>query len=93
MDGTIVFAPGSHEGLSRVPAAGGEPALVTALDAANQDFSHRQPHFLPDGRHFLYVAYVPVGDKHRIMIGELLSRGKPEPGQGKRLMASDIEAR
>jgi hypothetical protein len=29
---------------------------VTTLDAGAQETTHRWPWFLPDGRHFLYVA-------------------------------------
>ena len=40
----------------RVPADGGEPSAVTALDASRQESAHRFPYFLPDGRHFVYLA-------------------------------------
>jgi hypothetical protein len=40
----------------RVPATGGKPTPVTSLDAGRQEDSHRQPFFLPDGRHFLFIA-------------------------------------
>ena len=29
---------------------------MTKLDAARHEKAHRYPHFLPDGRHFLYTA-------------------------------------
>ena len=54
-DGTIIFA-GATGGLWRVRAAGGEPVQVTTPDAARKEVSHRWPHFLPDGRRFLYLA-------------------------------------
>jgi hypothetical protein len=38
-----------------IAATGGNPAPVTKLDAASHD-THRWPYFLPDGRHFLYLA-------------------------------------
>jgi Tol biopolymer transport system component len=69
--GIIVFAPDRYVALSRVSAAGGEPVQVTALDSSRQQVSHRQPEFLPDGRHFLYAARdkkensaVFIGDLH-----------------------------
>ena len=40
----------------RVSAAGGDPQSISALDASRQETAHRFPWFLPDGRHFLYVA-------------------------------------
>jgi eukaryotic-like serine/threonine-protein kinase len=55
-DGTIVFAPAPTAGLSRVPAAGGQPVALTKLDASRHETSHRYPAFLPDGEHFLYMA-------------------------------------
>ena len=48
---------------SRVSAAGGTAVTVTALDASKREFSHRFPHFLPDGRHFVFLAQaIPSGD-------------------------------
>ena len=40
-------------------ATGGTATPVTTVDAADER-SHRWPWFLPDGRHFLYVATSPV---------------------------------
>jgi hypothetical protein len=56
-DNVILFAPGGTviAGLQRVPSAGGVPTIVTNVDAAAADTRHRWPHFLPDGRHFLYT--------------------------------------
>jgi len=53
--GAIVFAPNIRTGLYQVPASGGTPEPLTEVDAS-QHTSHRWPHFLPDGRHVLYVA-------------------------------------
>lgn len=53
--GTIVFAPAFQSSLAQVPASGGVPKPVTVLDTSKHD-SHRWPHFLPDGKHFLYLA-------------------------------------
>ncbi|HTV64339.1 MAG TPA: protein kinase [Bryocella sp.] len=54
-DGTIVAALSYNAGISRVPAGGGTPTPVTKLDGVTYS-SHRWPWFLPDGKHFLYVA-------------------------------------
>jgi Tol biopolymer transport system component len=54
-DGTIVAALSYNTGLSRVPASGGTPVPVTTLDGIHHS-SHRWPLFLPDGKHFLYIA-------------------------------------
>ena len=54
-DGTIILAVSYNTGISRVPASGGTPTLITELDNVKYS-SHRWPSFLPDGKHFLYVA-------------------------------------
>jgi Tol biopolymer transport system component len=55
-DGTILFTPTANSPLHRVAAAGGASQPVTMLDASGGEVVHRNPFFLPDGRHFLYVA-------------------------------------
>src|SRR5262249_42845680 len=60
-DGTIVFAPVPTTFLYKVPAGGGKPVPVTKLDAARHETAHRYPRFLPDGKHFLYMAANPGG--------------------------------
>jgi Tol biopolymer transport system component len=54
--GVIVFAPSFDSTIRRIPETGGEPEPVTTFDEDRNDDSHRHPRFLPDGRHFLYVA-------------------------------------
>jgi Tol biopolymer transport system component len=53
--GVIVFSPGPTAALMQVSASGGAPVPLTKVDAA-QHTSHRWPFFLPDGKHFLYLA-------------------------------------
>ena len=54
-DGVILFAPQTGTPIFRVSATGGEAVAVTTLDAPQPDqVGHRFPHFLPDGRHFLF---------------------------------------
>jgi len=55
-DGTILFAKGSASTIWRLPPGGGEVAEVTHFDQKRADNSHRHPRFLPDGKHFLYLA-------------------------------------
>ena len=52
----ILFTPRWDMPIYRVPAAGGEPQEVTALDEALRENSHRLPRFLEGGRRFLYFA-------------------------------------
>ncbi len=74
-DGTIVFAPLPTSALYRVAAGGGKPVPVTKLDAARHETAHRYPHFLPDGRHFLYMAAnlasAPDDPANAIRVGSL----------------------
>jgi Tol biopolymer transport system component/DNA-binding winged helix-turn-helix (wHTH) protein len=55
-DNEIVFAPGTDGPILKVSAAGGPTTAVTALDKSRRDTTHRFPHFLPDGRSFLFWA-------------------------------------
>jgi serine/threonine protein kinase len=73
-DGTIVFGAGRDVPLSRVSAAGGLPSRITKLDTLRRETSHRWPHFLPDGRHFLYLARTEItgtGDNDAIFLSSL----------------------
>ena len=54
-DGVIVVGHVGG-GLLRCPAAGGAVSEVTRLDATKGEGHHLFPSFLPDGRHFLYLA-------------------------------------
>jgi Tol biopolymer transport system component/predicted Ser/Thr protein kinase len=56
LGGTIVFAPKGGGAIYRVSDRGGTPAPVTFPNAPENALSHRFPSFLPDGRHFLYLA-------------------------------------
>jgi eukaryotic-like serine/threonine-protein kinase len=56
-NGVILFTPDTQKAVVRVSASGGTPTDVTKLDLA-QHTSHRWPYFLPDGKHFLYLAIV-----------------------------------
>jgi Tol biopolymer transport system component len=55
-DGVIVFG-NTVGGLFRVAAAGGQPVRLTTPDASRGESAHRFPSFLPDGRHFLFLAF------------------------------------
>ncbi|MBI5215399.1 MAG: protein kinase [Ignavibacteriae bacterium] len=54
--GMILLAPNSLDALYKVSAAGGVPVAATKLDTANKIQNHRWPHFLPDGKHFIYTT-------------------------------------
>ena len=54
-DNLILFATLGAP-LRRVSGAGGMPVAVTSLDKTYGESSHRWPHFLPDGQHFLFTT-------------------------------------
>jgi Tol biopolymer transport system component len=54
-DGTIIFEPHWGGPLYSIPATGGVPVAITKIDQTRHT-THRWPHFLPDGKHFLYLA-------------------------------------
>ena len=67
--GDIVFAPTSFPGpLNRVSATGGE---AIPLAAADGPLIQRFPHFLPDGRHFLFYAPAAEARARAVYVGSL----------------------
>jgi eukaryotic-like serine/threonine-protein kinase len=74
-EGVILFTPTTIGPIHRVSASGGTSTPVTTLDASKGESTHRWPYFLPDGRHFLYVAGSPFGIKespiNAIVVGAL----------------------
>jgi Tol biopolymer transport system component len=77
-DGVIVFNPSGHlsGGLYRVSAAGGPANRIATSDENRSVNSHRWPVFLPDGKHFLYLAATISGqtDSDAIFAGSLDSK-------------------
>ncbi len=70
-DGVIVFSPAAGLPLHRVSASGGIPTAITTLDKTNQQYSHRFPDFLPDGRHFLFLARSAKPELNALLLGSL----------------------
>jgi len=80
--GVILFTAGSSGPVSRIAADGGAVSAATALDAERGESTHRYPHFLPDGRHFLYLARragAGAGESPTIYAGELGSSERVIP--------------
>ncbi|MGP8244490.1 MAG: protein kinase domain-containing protein [Bryobacteraceae bacterium] len=70
--GVIVFAAYGATPpapLMRVPAAGGVPTAVTALE--KDEMWHSWPQFLPDGRHLLYFAVNKEAENGAVYVQEL----------------------
>jgi hypothetical protein len=58
-DGVILFS--QADAIFRIASTGGKPAAVTSLDARRGETAHILPQFLPDGRHFIYLARGTTG--------------------------------
>jgi Tol biopolymer transport system component len=67
--GVIVFSPDFRQPLARVAATGGVRTVAVPLNDAARESGHRYPHFLPDGRHFLYAAN--RGPASPLMVGSI----------------------
>ena len=55
-DQVILFSADALGGLFRVSAGGGTPVEFTKLDSSRFESSHRWPQFLPDGKHYIFLA-------------------------------------
>jgi serine/threonine protein kinase len=73
-DGVIVFGATLGGPLYQVSSNGGSPTPVTALDTTRNESNHAWPNFLPDGRHFLYLARSAMREKSSIRVGSLDAR-------------------
>ena len=56
--GAIIFTPNIFESLYKVSEGGGSPEKITE---AKPGWTHRNPYFLPDGDHFLFISREVVG--------------------------------
>jgi len=82
-DGLILLGADAAAGgpLLRVSASGGSLAPATELDASRKEQSHRFPHFLPDGKHYLYLATASEAHDRTVYVGEIGSKDRhPLPG-------------
>jgi len=70
--GVILYTPSFASGLFRVSDAGGTPQAVTTLDTTVIT-TNRFPQFLPDGKHFIYLAasHLPHGAPSAVYCGSL----------------------
>jgi roadblock/LC7 domain-containing protein len=73
--------------LYRVPSGGGTPVPVTALDSTRAEAAHFLPSFLPDGRHFVYLAVSGTAANLGVFTGSL--DAKPQEQHPKLLVATN----
>jgi WD40 repeat protein len=72
-EGVILFTEFWGTGLFRVSSEGGEVTPVTTLNTAAHEGVHLWPHFLPDGRHFLFLVRSMQPETSFIWVGALNS--------------------
>jgi serine/threonine protein kinase len=73
-DGVIIFAPDLGSCLYRVSSSGGVASQITTLDESRLEVAHKYPQFLPDGKHFLYLAQSSQLENSGINVGTLDSK-------------------
>ncbi len=68
----ILFDGSVGDSIRQVPASGGVASGATTRDVASGENQHAWPCFLPDGRHFLFMAYGSGGDQGGVLrVGDL----------------------
>jgi eukaryotic-like serine/threonine-protein kinase len=75
-ENVILFEKTGASPIFRVSASGGPVEQVTTLDKSRGEVAHWRPQFLPDGRHFLYLARAEPSEKSGIYVGSLDSKGR-----------------
>ncbi|HEV8232422.1 MAG TPA: protein kinase, partial [Thermoanaerobaculia bacterium] len=73
-DNVVLFEKTGATPIFRVSASGGPIEQVTTLDKSRGETGHWRPQFLPDGRHFLYLARAEPAQNSGIYVGSLDSK-------------------
>lgn len=85
--GEIIFATLINgAGLYRVSAVGGAATSITNLDATRFETGHNSPHFLRDGRHFIFFVQAGQPEYRGIRLGSL------DDAQTRFLLPADAKA-
>ena len=83
-DGTILFVRNPAGPILRV-AADGHGTVEAVTEVGDREAGHLAPHFLPDGRHFLYYVQ-GAADKQGIYVSSLVD------GRPRKLLAAETAA-
>jgi Tol biopolymer transport system component len=70
----ILFDGSTADSVQSVPASGGTATGATAIDRANGQSYTAWPEFLPDGRHFVYLAYGSGTGGKELRVGSIDSK-------------------
>ena len=84
--GTIIFAPRIAGSLQSVSDGGGTPVEITKGDSSGQGYTDRDPYFLPDGKHFLFVRRAK--DSGSVYAGSLDSSVTKQGGDIKQILSN-----
>jgi serine/threonine-protein kinase len=60
-DGSIVFAAGNRDGLSKVSSTGGKPEPLTTLNLQTGEVTHRWPQVLPGSKDVIFTDHTSGG--------------------------------
>jgi Tol biopolymer transport system component len=71
LDGSIIYAPAAEGGLHRIASTGGASSQVTTPTATSGEIGHRWPHFLPDGRRYLFLSWHREPARRALYVGFL----------------------
>ncbi len=89
--GEILFAPSHSASIHLVSADGGDPVAVTDMNAEENTRSHRFPQWLPDGEHFIYLAWYS-GSTAGTSSGSVLRLGSADGKPSRDLMLCQSSA-
>jgi Tol biopolymer transport system component len=67
----VVYDGSGADTLRAVPVEGGKVVPATVLDRARGETGHAWPSFLPDGKHFLFIALIPSQQVGTIKLGRV----------------------
>ena len=73
-NGVILFDAGPNDSINMVPASGGTSVGLTTFDRSKGELGHAWPQFLPDGKHFLYLAFGTSPESTAIAVGDVVTR-------------------
>ncbi len=73
--GYIIYDAGPGDSLNMVAASGGTPTPLLGIDKAAGEVTHSWPWFLPDGKHYLYMAdmnkQAGIAGKYMLRVGDI----------------------
>ena len=72
--GNILFDGSTADSVQFVSASGGVPAGAAVIDRKHDETYSAWPQFLPDGRHFLYIAYGSGVNGRTLRVGSIGSK-------------------